>query len=306
MKNSILLLVAVFILSLNVKAQVKSSPDQIATFEDGTKISYKVLENAGDDQFRNTIAGFNLADNRSLGNYSLMYARFEPKKFYAHAELGFGIGTGFSGIMIGGTYFLGANYKEYMLPMSIRTESNGSTSTKYVIKTPSVKNRHFGVDAQIGYKKYDVSLEQISANNHNYTLTSLSNMEIAVGLGYLTTKHAVVKVDGEKFIGGNKLFHLTADVLFFPGTKFEYTANDSVSATVALKADDFMGGAVGFRLQAQGQTSFKFTKKEYPGSSFGFFWRAGIMKASYISTSGIPLTNGIGGVFALGIFCNFG
>ena len=297
---------ALLMLSINVIAQVGPSQNQIATFEDGTKISYSVQDNVGDNQFANTIAAFNQADNRDIGCYSLMYGRLQPDRFYAYGELGMMFGNGFAGVSAGGIYFLASSEKEYMLPMSIRSVSSGNTETKYVIKTPAIKNKHLGAHFEAGYKRYNVLLSTVSTENRSYQLTSLSSGQVAIGLGYVSTKQALVKVDGKSYMGGSRLFKMTADLLVYPGMKFESTPADSASASVPLTLKDFSQGAVGFRVQIEGQGSFKFKKKSILQTNFGFFYRLGVMKAAYVSPSGIAITSsGISGIFALGFFFKF-
>ncbi len=306
MKKSILLLSLSFMINLNVNAQKAKPEEQIATFEDGTKITYSVLDNVGDDQLRNTIAAFNQTDDRNIGCMSLMYGRLNPDRFYAHGELGFMLGAGFGGINVGGTYFLGASEKNYELPMSIRSSSNGQTETRYVIKSPAVKNRHFGVNVEAGYKRYAVMDNNVSVEGRSYALTSFSSGEIALGFGYLATKQALFKVDGKSYMGGSHLFHLTADVLFFPGAKFAYTTSDSASAAVPLVGGDITNGKIGFRLLLQGQTALKFNKKSNPTSNFGFYYRLGVIKSDFTAAAGAQLTSsGICVVAGLGFFFSF-
>jgi hypothetical protein len=305
MKFPVLCLSAMLVLGVNVTAQIGPSQNQTATFEDGTKIVYNVVENVGDNQLPNTIAGFNMTDDRSIGCYSLMYARLNPERFYAYGEMGLIPGAGFGGITVGGTYFLAASEKNYELPISIRSVSSGSTQTKYVIKTPAVKNRHFGVNVEVGFRKYGVGLQQVNVGSNSYTLTSLSSGFVAIGGGYLTTKNATVKVDGSSFMGGSHLFHLTADALLFPGGSFEYSTSDSASAATPLTIKDVKNGGVGFRVMLQSQTSFKYNKKSAPTSNFGFLVRLGVMKSPYTQAAGFAFGDGICLVAGLGIFATF-
>lgn len=301
MNKSLFFLGATFLIGIIANAQKSDPPNQTATFEDGTKISYSVLDNFGDGQNRNTIAGFNLTDDRGFGCFSLMYARYNPDRFYVHGELGYLLGAGFGGVNFGGTYFLGSSESNYTLPISIKSRTSGNIETKYVIKIDAIKNRHFGIDIDAAYKKYAVVNDRIEIGERRYEITSFSSSELALGFGYISSKQALIKVENKSYVGGSHLLHLTADVLFYPGSKFEYTASDSISSTVPLEAKDFTFGKIGFRFMIQGQTAFKFNKKTLPTKNFGFFYRLGVMKSTYASSSGYSF-GPLSPVIALGFF----
>ena len=305
--------------SILVQAQTVAEKEYTATFEDGTKINYSVVSLSGDDLFKNCIAYYGMARDNGLVS-DFYYSRFEKDKYYASATLGFNlIQRSIADFDVDGIYFLSNSTKNYKLPLGVKTTYSGSVETHYNIKTEAEKGRHFGVHAEIGYKKFGndgVYKDYTNPENHIlYNVNSLTSGVIGIGAGYVSTKYGLIHIKSDDaYGGGGRLFMATADLLVFPAQKVSYSYYDTTTQTntVPVKGNDVPAGSVvqgkiGFRIMAQGQTTFQYHKHgKLPNAEFGFTWRLGFMKSeSY--TSGITLTDsGIAPIFGLGLFSFFG
>lgn len=309
-----LILPAILFLSVPcyINAQVDGNQVQTATFEDGTTIKFSMIENNGDDLYKNAIGIIGASDDAG-GITSLYFSRIEPEKYHLNFNLGMGI-SGSTAISAAGTYFLFSSLKKYTLPFTLKTTVSGNTETHYVIKTDAFKGKHLGIHAEIGYRKSQLDeYYQWGGSAEQYYLHSFSNESVALGIGYASTKNGIVHVDNfNSYAGGSRLFTASADVIFFPGQSVVFDHVDSAGVLHPnegnLTAKDLSLGTVGFRIMAQGQTTFAYRKKDkIPAKCFGFVWRAGIMKSCYVPSSGVQIgAGGITPILALGFFATFG
>jgi hypothetical protein len=307
---------ALFFACSTLRAQVDANQVQTATFEDGTTIKFSMVENAGDELYTNSLAVIgNLY--ASGGGTALYFSHIRPDKFFANAEVCPGMIGNEQEFHVGGMYFLAAKQKKYTLPFTLKSVVSGNTETHYVIKTDAYKGRHFGVHAEAGFKhhKFEPSLAYFgtSAEFTNYTFQSFSSGELAIGLGMAGTKNGIVHIDNSNsYAGGTRLFTATADILVFPGEKVEFSQVDSVGVEHpgqgSFDVKNFSNGKIGFRIMAQGQTTFAYRKKDkIPTTCLGFMWRLGVEKSNYVdSSTGILPGGEIAVLLGLGFFLTFG
>jgi hypothetical protein len=280
-----------------------------ATFEDGTILTYRVIDMTGDHQLANTIGLGSCSDDKSISGFQLMFSRFDDNKYFASADIAFSPGTGFKKFEAGGIYFLGAmKEKNYHLPANLKTVViTRNMETHYIVRIDAVKNKHFGLHVEAGYGKYDVTNLAPTVGEHSYTVNSLSSPAIAVGLGYLSVKSGLMQVENKVYMRGQSLFTITGDILLHPGINYAYTQTDTLPSTT-LESADFLHKGVGFQVFLTGQNTFTtHRKKTEPQGLIGLRWRIGVVKSIYAPASSLVIgTNGMTIAADLGIMYTFG
>lgn len=285
----------------------KSKGTFTATFKDGMSVSYTVYQNMPNEIFSRHFSALSLGNHIGITN-EFSYQKIVPGKMLYKAGIFAGYFSGFGGVTASGIYYLGTSSKEAKQRITVRTTYQGADHyTRYVTTVPVTMERYWGIHGEAGFHRTGFkSPYSHYYNNAEYALESVSYGVLAAGFGYNSFRGLQVKIRGEEYAGGSRMFTAAADLVLYPGMNIKATGVDSLALTHDLESKDVSSGMIGFHIFAQLHSSFLYHKDNEPKGCIGIVWRLGIEKAPYINEEwNVTESKTINPELGLGLFYTF-
>lgn len=246
-----------------------------ALFGDGSEVDYQMLSNDARDIPTLNVWIFDL-NTRATFSAGTSIAYSMPDYFLSKFHIGAGT-NGIGRLSIENTVFFKTMEKEKSYGLTLKSVSDGQTTTKFVIKEKLTTRRQLG--ARLGYLHGDFT-QDVYVNHDVYKANELS-----VGFSYVNTKYFKIKrLSGSKPKTGSKMGRTSyyVEALFNHGITGR-TYNDATKSYDTFPMDS----NIGYRIALDGQVggrlgmsyTFGFEKPPVNGKNFDVFFGFGMYLA---------------------------
>lgn len=223
-----------------------------AIFPDGSEVDYQMLANDARDIPTLNVWLFDM-NTRATFSFGTSVAYSMPDYFLTKFHIGLGGsnpntgGAGIGRLSIENTIFFKTIEKEKVFGLTLKSISDGTTTTRFKVKEKLTTRRHLG--ARLGYLHGDFRQDVYS-----YHDVYKAN-ELSVGFSYVNTKYFKIKrLSGKKPKTGSKMGRTSyyAELLHYHNVGLRY--QDPYSNWIEEPGDN----VIGYRLALDGQVGGRF------------------------------------------------